>query len=143
MNLRPQTNEKTLTADTRPVVLFDGGCPLCSREIAHYRKLRAAQQVRWVDITATDELESRFGIEPEAAMARFHVRDAAGHWQTGAAAFVELWSHLGPYRWLGRVVTALRLVPLLEWGYVRWAERRQRARCADETCGVTAAKESR
>ncbi len=138
-----QHDEQEVASDSRPVVLFDGGCPLCRREIAHYRKLRAAQGVRWVDITAAEELESRFGIGPEAAMARFHVRDTQGQWQTGAAAFVELWLHLGPYRWLGRAVTALRLVPLLEWAYVRWAERRLRARCTDDSCAVTAAKQSR
>ena len=93
-----ENHEQNHLGDPRPVVLFDGGCPLCRREIAHYRKLRAAQGVRWVDITMTDDLESRYGIGAEAAMARFHVRDGHGRWQTGAVAFVELWSHLGPYR---------------------------------------------
>ncbi|MEL7450414.1 MAG: DUF393 domain-containing protein [Pseudomonadota bacterium] len=143
MSETPETSERAPAKALRPAVLFDGGCPLCRREIAHYRKLRAAQGVEWVDITATEELESRFGVSAEAAMARFHVRDTEGEWQTGAAGFVELWSHLGPYRWLGRIVTGLRLVPLLEWGYVRWASRRLRARCVDETCAVTAAKQSR
>jgi hypothetical protein len=37
-----------------------------------------------------------FGIKREQAMRRFHVRDAQGRWQSGAWAFVELWTHL-PY----------------------------------------------
>ena len=44
----------TLVA-TRPpqVTLFwDGGCPLCRREIAYYKTLDANGQVDWVDIDA-------------------------------------------------------------------------------------------
>ncbi len=33
-------------------------------------------------------------------MQRFHVLDADGCWQTGAAGFIELWTHLPYYRML-------------------------------------------
>lgn len=124
------------TSDARPVVLFDGGCPLCRREIDHYRRLRDADAVRWVDITCDDRLEQRFGVGVEAAMARFHVRDSGGRWHTGAQAFVELWSVLKRYRWLARLVRGLRLTAVLEWGYVRFAERRLRQRCRDGACAA-------
>ena len=41
----------------RPVVLFDGGCPMCSREIAHYRRLGGAEAIDWIDIAAADSLQ--------------------------------------------------------------------------------------
>lgn len=28
-------------------VFYDGSCPLCSREIAHYRRLRGAESLKW------------------------------------------------------------------------------------------------
>ena len=33
----------------RPMVFYDGGCPLCRREIAHYRRIDSAERLRWVD----------------------------------------------------------------------------------------------
>ena len=109
-------------------VFYDGLCPLCSREIAHYRRLRGADTLlHWVDITQDEHVLAEYGLQREAAMARFHVRDAAGRWQTGAWGFAELWSHLPAYRWLARSLRTLRLLPLLDWvysGFARWRVRR-------------------
>ncbi len=117
-----------------PVVLYDGGCPMCGREIAHYRRLRGAERLRWVDIAATPDLETHFGITRVAAMARFHVRDPAGRWQTGAPAFVELWRHLPGYRQLARALSALGLLPVMDKIYARFARWRLRRQCDGERC---------
>jgi len=34
-----------------PMIFFDGECPPCRREIAHYRRLQGAELIEWVDIT--------------------------------------------------------------------------------------------
>ncbi len=120
----------------RPVVLFDGGCPMCSREITHYRRLDGAEAMDWVDITTADSLQALYGVSPDAAMARFHVRDPRGRWQTGASGFVELWSHLAAYRWLAAGMRSLRLTGILDFAYTRFARWRLRRRC-DETSCVT------
>jgi len=112
----------------RPVVLFDGACPLCAREIAHYRRLPGAAGLAWIDISREPDLERRFGVRPETAMARFHVRGAQGHWLTGAAAFAELWSHIAGYRLLATGVRRLHLLPILDLaysGFARWRLRRR------------------
>ncbi|CRI64811.1 hypothetical protein THIOKS12130002 [Thiocapsa sp. KS1] len=41
---------KTMTAFT---AYFDGGCPLCSKEIAHYRRIDKAGAIHWVDLRMT------------------------------------------------------------------------------------------
>mgnify|MGYP000446977673 CR=1 FL=1 len=33
----------------RPLVFYDGSCPLCRREIAHYRRQDRAGALGWVD----------------------------------------------------------------------------------------------
>ena len=118
------------------VVIYDGQCPLCSREIAHYRRRRGAQRVRWVDATRDEQELAALGIAREAALARFHVRDQEGQWRTGAAAFVLLWSQLPAYAWLARLVSGLRLLPLMERGYTLFLRWRQRRDCRAGACRV-------
>ena len=77
-----------------PLVRFDGGCPMCRREIAHYRRLEGSRRLAWVDIAQTPDIEQQVGVSHAAAMAHFHVRDAAGEWHVGAHGFVELWGCL-------------------------------------------------
>lgn len=121
--------------DGLPVmVLYDGQCPLCSREIAHYRRRRGADGIEWLDVTCSDTDPAPLGVTREAALARFHVRDTRGIWRTGAAGFVLLWSGLPAYRWLARLVTALRLLPAMEWGYTRFLRWRSRDRCDAGGC---------
>ena len=118
----------------RPVVLYDGGCPMCSREIAHYRRRPSADDIDWIDITATDDLEARFGVSRDQAMASFHVRDSNGAWNEGAAGFVALWLMLPGYRPLGKAISATGLIRLLDPAYRTFARWRQRRRCADGAC---------
>lgn len=118
----------------KPVVFFDGGCPMCSREIAHYRKRRGAEFIDWVDINESTDTLSDYGLDRAAAMARFHVLDKSGRWQTGAWGFAELWSHLPAYRWLAWILRRLRILPLVDLAYTRFARWRIRGRCAQASC---------
>lgn len=99
----------------RCTVYHDGSCPLCSAEIALYRRA-AGDSVAFVDVSRADAPLPE-GLTPQAAMARFHVTDAAGETRSGAAAFVALWAQLPRWRWLARVARLPGLTPLLELGY--------------------------
>lgn len=125
----------------QPVVLYDGGCPLCRREIDHYREVRGADQIKWVDINATTNLQWLYGVERDTAMRRFHVRTADGRWQVGAYGFVEVWSNLRGYRLLAKIVRGLRLLRPLDWAYRRFADWRfERRRCTGDACGIGTGK---
>lgn len=114
-------------------VYFDGSCPLCRREIALYRRLQGAERLAWHDISAGAPTGP--GLSCDAAMRRFHVRDAQGRLHSGGAAFARLWRSLGG-GW--RVLGGLAAVPPLGWllelayrGFLplrprlqRWARRR-------------------
>jgi len=116
---------------SRATVFFDGGCPLCSREIAHYRKLDRNEELQWVDITVETELVKQLGLDHESLMQRFHVRDTRGNMVTGAWGFAEMWAHLPYYRWLSRFLRFTRLLPALDLLYSRFARWRVRKRCED------------
>ncbi|MCC5868360.1 MAG: DUF393 domain-containing protein [Gammaproteobacteria bacterium] len=111
---------------TRVVVFYDGGCPVCRREIAHYRHLDRQRRLDWHDICAQPEALEHVGLTFEQAMRRFHVVDPEGVLRSGAEAFIVVWQQLPGWRWLARAVRMLRMTFVLEWGYGHWAERRWR-----------------
>ena len=53
-------------------VYYDGACPLCRAEIAHYRRCRGAEALSFVDVSTTAPSE---GLSCRQALARFHVRE--------------------------------------------------------------------
>ena len=118
----------------RTIMYYDGGCPLCRREVDHYRRLDKTHRVRWQDIAQhVSELE-RHGIRAQDALARLHVIDRNGDLQTGAWAFAAVWDELPGYRWLARLVRALHLIPAMDMIYRRFAPWRLRRRCRDDRC---------
>lgn len=116
---------------------YDGGCPLCRREVDHYRRLDRTGRVRWLDISRdASELDS-LGVPLGEAMARLHVRDRSGRLVSGAWAFAAVWDELPYYRWLARVVRGLQLLPLMDFAYRHFADWRFRRRCAAGACTAT------
>ncbi len=120
---------------TSLTVLFDGGCPLCSREIAHYQKLKSLIPIHWVDIASDDEALTQRGLKREDAMAEFHVLDDTGQIHKGADGFVVLWQALPCFRWLASICQTLHLLPMMRWGYARFARWHYQRRCATGVCG--------
>ncbi len=85
-------------------VYYDGGCPLCRAEIDHYRGCQGADRLDFVDVGRDAGSALGEGLDRQAALARFHVRDAHGRLVSGAAAFARLWRVLPNWRWLARIV---------------------------------------
>ncbi len=98
-------------------VYYDGGCPVCAREIEFYRNRPGGQSFAWVDVTQADEAALGPGLSREAAIARMHVRRADGTVVEGAAAFAELWRGMPGFRWLGRVLAVPPFNVLAELAY--------------------------
>jgi len=104
------------TATSKSTVYFDGACPLCRAEIAHYRKTDRDGALCFVDISATDAALPS-GLTQQQAMQRFHVRAGNGSLLSGAAAFVEVWSRLPKWRWAARAAALPGVTVALERGY--------------------------
>ena len=123
---------------SRPMVFYDGGCPLCRREIAHYRRIDSVARLRWVDALSEPETLARHALSLEQAMTELHVLDADGHWQRGVDAFLVIWQQLPAYRWLAKTVTALGLRHPLGFVYRHFAAWRYRHRCGTGSCTTSA-----
>lgn len=101
----------------RLTVYFDGGCPVCTREMGMYQRMRGAEQLQWIDVSICGPAALGAGLTQAAALARLHVRRPDGRLASGARAFAALWSALPATRWLGRVAGLPGVVHLLEAGY--------------------------
>jgi len=100
-----------------PTVYFDGGCPVCSREVAMYQRQPGADGVCWVDITRCAPQDLGTDLTREAAMARLHLRQPDGTLVSGAQAFTTLWRALPRWSWLGRLLGTWPTLWVLEGGY--------------------------
>lgn len=103
-------------AEPRATVYYDGACPLCSREIATYRRLQGADDLCWVDVSRPDAPLGP-GLTREAALGRFHVRVEDGSLVAGGAAFVRLWRSLPGLRWLAAIAARPPVAWVLEPAY--------------------------
>ncbi len=112
----------------KPVLFYDGGCPLCRKEIAHYRRLDRQQRIHWVDIQQDSELLNSNGISLPQAMARIHALTAQGEICTGVEAFMLIWRELPYYRVLPKLIAKLHLTNVLELLYQRFARFRLKRR---------------
>lgn len=105
-------------------VFYDGACPLCTREIAFYRRRRGANRIVWIDVSESPETnpelpnaEIRHGLCRRAALERFHVRHADGRVITGGRAFAELWVALPGLAFPGRLFRVWPLCILIDVAY--------------------------
>ncbi len=98
-------------------VYFDGACPLCRREIAHYQSQEGAASIAWIDAASCDAAMLGADLGREAALARLHVRLADGSLVSGASAFAAMWTSLPAYRWLASIASRRLVMKVLEGAY--------------------------
>jgi len=121
-NFRHSRSAITAAEKQKTTVFYDGSCPLCSREMSHYRKCQGADEVNWLDISQSKDQLDDYGIDYDSAMKRFHVLSADGTYHTGAFGFIHLWSRLKPYKALSALIKIFRLGALLDWFYKLFAQ---------------------
>jgi predicted DCC family thiol-disulfide oxidoreductase YuxK len=98
-------------------IYYDGGCPVCTREIAVYQRAQGAERLAFVDVSRCSADALGPDLTPHAALARMHVRQADGQLVSGAAAFAALWLSLPRWSRLGRIARSPVILPILELGY--------------------------
>ena len=118
-------------------VFFDGGCPLCKREVAMLRRWDRQARIRFTDIDAEGFQPESYGKSLAELMAQMHARLPDGNWIVGVEVFRRLYSATG----LGWLVALTRLPILshsLDAAYWLFAKNRLRltGRCVGETCKV-------
>lgn len=115
MRNTPMTETKD-SEETPLTVYYDGACPLCSLEIAHYRRQAGSENLRFVD-ASDPSCALGDDLARDRALKRFHVRDSSGDLISGAAGFARIWAVLPRWRWAARLAALPGITPLLELLY--------------------------
>jgi predicted DCC family thiol-disulfide oxidoreductase YuxK len=79
--------------NTAITVFFDGGCPLCRREVGMYQRASVGLPVHWHDVNI-EGITLPAGLTREQALSRFHVLRQSGdqsHLLSGAKEMA--WVH--------------------------------------------------
>ena len=116
-NAFPDTAVTSTHGDVALTIYYDGACPVCSREIAMYRRQAGAEQSEWVDASTCPESALGAGLSRGAALARFHVRRSDGTLVDGMRGFASLWRTLPRFAWAGRIASFGPLSSLLAAAY--------------------------
>ena len=118
-------------------VFFDGGCPLCRREINVLRRWDRRGKIRFTDISSPDFLPAAVAMTDEALMAQMHGRLPDGTWLRGVEVFRRMYAAVGfgPLVFLSRLPL---ISQVLDWAYAVFARNRWRltGRCTAEGCLV-------
>ncbi len=96
------------------VVWFDGGCPLCRREIALMRRLDRRGAVTFRDV---QEAGSTCPLPRDDLLQRLHASEN-GRMLSGAAAFAAMWRAIPALRPLGLLARSPPVLSALEALYV-------------------------
>jgi predicted DCC family thiol-disulfide oxidoreductase YuxK len=134
----PCSEEEAIRADEYDIEIFyDGGCPLCRREISMLRRRDRHRTVRFTDIDADDFSLAPDGRTYEQLMAGIHGRLPDGTWIQGVEVFRRLYAAAG-FRRLVRVSRWSVIAPLLDIAYRIFARNRLRltGRCSAATCKI-------
>lgn len=99
------------------IVLYDGACPVCRREIGFYKRRAGADRIDWRDVSLPETAALPVGLSREQVLQRFHVISPSGKVQSGGTAFAELWTALPAFRALGRLFKLPVMSGLIEVAY--------------------------
>jgi len=122
-------------------LFFDGGCPLCVREIRLMQRWDKKGAIQFTDIDAPEFQAADYGKTQEELMARMHARLPDGSWITGVEVFRRMYTAVGfgPLVWFSRCPG---ISHLLDLGYFVFARNRLwlTGRCKSGTCSIDPAK---
>ncbi len=91
----------TDTPTDRPTVFYNGACPICSAEIAHYRAL--PNDLDWVDVRAEPDRAAPW-LDADSAIRRLHTLTVDGRLLAGVDAFIAMWERIPRYRLAAKIV---------------------------------------
>ena len=105
-------------------LLFDGGCPLCVREVRFLQRRDRQARLGFVDIDASEYDAAAYAdISYRSAMGRIHAITGSGEVLRDVAVFREAYRLIG-LGWLYAPTSWPLIGSVVDWIYGIWAARR-------------------
>ena len=111
------------------VVLYDGSCPYCAREIKHYMRFDNTQRICWVDIVENPEYLKKYDITWTSAMKKLHTIEGGDFIHVGVDGFIEIWRRISRYQFLSRIASFKPVYFILRKVYDYFSTWRFERRC--------------
>ena len=124
-------------------IFFDGGCPLCKREVDFLNSRNQKGYLKFIDIESSDFSFDKFGITYKQAMERIHALRTDGSLIKDIKVFQEAYSLIG----LGWVYAPTKL-PVIDkfFALIYWVWAKYRLKitlrppieklCAEKRCNI-------
>lgn len=103
-------------------VLYDGKCPLCYKEILHYKKKDSKDLLKCIDITHPDFNIDEYGLNMDAVNLKLHAVDESGNVFTGIDTFIEIWRRVPGFNIFTKIAQINFLRPIFDIFYIIFAK---------------------
>ena len=104
------------------ILLFDGGCPLCLREVKFLRSRDTLENISFIDIDSPNYQPDLYsGISYKDAMGRIHAINESGEILKDVAVFREAYRLIG-LGWIYAPTNWPILSSLIDQVYKLWAQ---------------------
>ena len=104
------------------ILLFDGGCPLCLREVKFLRSSDTLENISFIDIDSPNYQPDLYsGISYKDAMGRIHAINESGEILKDVAVFREAYRLIG-LGWIYAPTSWPILGSLIDQVYKLWAQ---------------------
>ena len=113
----PQQGDRLQQASSSLTVWFDGGCPLCRREILLIKKLDRRRAIHFEDV---DRADAVCPLDRAELLSRFHAQERGQPVVSGAAAFAAMWRAIPLLRPFGELARLPPVLCALEFVYRRF-----------------------
>lgn len=107
--------------ESKIIVLYDGSCPLCSKEIKLYQSSDANFKFNWQDIEKSQDILLKYELDYIDVKKIFHVIDKNNEVKKGVDGFLVIWKELKYWKILYYLVSFPILRQVAQFAYKYFA----------------------
>ncbi len=104
------------------LVLYDGKCHVCYREIKHYLKKDTKGLLVATDINSKEFDATKYGLTKEKVHFHLHSIDESSRVYVGVATFIEIWKRVEGFQFLVPIFENKLLRPAFDFSYHVFAQ---------------------
>ena len=116
------------------VVLYDGSCALCAREIDHYQQHDHYKKIDWINFQESPNYLTKYNLSWDEAMKKLHCIENDQVVHVGVDSFIHIWQRIDRYHFLAALAAFKPVYFVLSKLYNIFAEWRFKKQCNGRQC---------